>query len=78
MGMAGGYALSGRGPLVGRIAAALVALVAIPVWVLTATDIGGPELSLETPYGLWVALLFWSHLAVLAVGASIPHRPVQS
>ena len=74
--MAGGYAVSGRGPLTGRIACGLVFLVALLVWALTATDIGGPELSLRTPYGLWVALLYRSHLAVLAVGASIPHRPV--
>lgn len=75
MAMAGGYALSGRGPLAARVACALVALVAVPVWALTATSIGGPALGLDTPHGLWVAVLFWSSLAVLALGARIPHRP---
>jgi hypothetical protein len=33
-------------------------------------------LAVTTPRGAWVALFFWSFLAVLALGCAIPHRPV--
>jgi hypothetical protein len=32
-------------------------------------------LAVTTPRGAWVALFFWSFLAVLALGCAIPHRP---
>lgn len=75
-GMAGGYALSGRGRLWGRIVCGLIALTPIPIWALTVTGFGGPELATTTPRGAWVALYFWSFLAVLVLGCAIPHRPV--
>jgi hypothetical protein len=75
-GMAGGYALSGRGPRWGRILYGLIALTPIPIWTLTVAGFGGPGLTLTTPRGAWVALYFWSFLAVLALGCAIPHRPV--
>jgi hypothetical protein len=74
MAMAGAYALSQRGPLWTRLACAAVALISIPVWALTAADIGGPDLALTTARGAWVAVYFWSFLAVLTVGCCIPHR----
>ena len=40
-GMAGGFALSGRGPRWARLVAGLVALAPIPLWALTATSVGG-------------------------------------
>jgi hypothetical protein len=75
-GMAGGYALRGRGRLWGRIVCGLIALTPIPIWALTVTGFGGPELAVTTPRGAWVALYFWSFLAVLALGCAIPHQPV--
>ncbi len=73
IGMVGGYALSGRGPVWARIASGVVALAAIPVWAITATSVGGPALALDTPLGAWVAL-YYSFLAVLALACAIPHR----
>jgi hypothetical protein len=75
-GMAGGYALSGRGRPWGRLLCGVIALTPIPIWALTVTGFGGPGLAVTTPRGLWVALYFWSFLAVLALGCAIPHRPV--
>jgi hypothetical protein len=77
-GIAGGYALSGRGPLAARIACAVFAVAPIPVWAMTATRVGGPDLALDTPRGAWVAVLFYSFLAVLAIASAIPHRAVAS
>ncbi|HSE70342.1 MAG TPA: hypothetical protein VLA97_06255 [Nocardioidaceae bacterium] len=74
--MAGGYALSGRGPLWSRSVCGLLALSAVPAWAFSATLVGGPGLALDTPRGAWVALLYYSFLAVLAVACAIPHRPV--
>ncbi len=72
-GMAGGYALAGRGPRWTRWAAGAFALLAVPGWLVTATIIGGP-LALGTPRGAWLAVLFLSLLAVLALGCTLPHR----
>lgn len=77
-GMAGGYALSGRGRRWTRIACGMVALAPIPIWATTATSVGGPSLALDTPRGAWVAVLFYSFLAVLAIAGVIPHLPVVS
>jgi hypothetical protein len=77
-GMAGGYALSGRGPLAARIACGVFALAPVPVWAMTATMVGGSGLALDTPRGAWVAILFYSFLAVLAFASAIPHRAVTS
>jgi hypothetical protein len=75
-GMVSGYALSGRGALWGRIVAGVVGLTAIPIWALTVTGFAGPLLAVTTPRGAWVALYYWSFLAVLAFGCAIPHRHV--
>jgi hypothetical protein len=77
-GMAGGFALSGRGARSARLVAGLVALVPIPLWALTATSVGGSGLALDTARGAWVALYFWVFLALLALACAIPHRPVWS
>jgi hypothetical protein len=55
---------------------ALIALSPIPIWAIVATLVGGPGLALDTARGAWVALYFWSFLAVLALACAIPHRPV--
>jgi hypothetical protein len=73
-GMAAGYALAGRGRPAGRVACGALALTAIPIWALTVTSFGGPQLALDRPRGLWVALYYWSFLAVLGLACAIPHR----
>ena len=70
----GGYAVCGRGRVVPRALAGLVALSSVPIWALTATAVGGPEFALSTPHGLWAAVLYLGLLAVLALGAAIPLR----
>jgi hypothetical protein len=75
--MAGGFALSGRGARSARLIAGLAALAPIPLWALTATSVGGAGLALNTARGAWVALYFWTVLALLALACAIPHRPVQ-
>jgi len=72
-GMVGGYALSGRGSPWGRLVCGLLALASIPIWVITAPDIG-PQLSVTSARGAWMALYYWSFLAVLMLACSIPHR----
>lgn len=72
--MLGGYAIAGRGARAVRGLCGLVALSAIPIWSLTATDVGGPSMSLGTPAGAWTAVLLWSLLATFSTAAAIPHR----
>jgi hypothetical protein len=74
MGMAGGYALSGRGPVWARVLAGLLPLSAIPNWALTAATVGGAEFALDTPFGAWAALYLWSFIALLCTACTIPHR----
>jgi hypothetical protein len=72
--MLGGYAIAGRGPRWVRGLCGLVTLAAIPIWSLTATDVGGRSLALGTPHGAWAAVLFWSLLATFSMAAALPHR----
>ncbi|HSV37491.1 MAG TPA: hypothetical protein VLI04_01920 [Nocardioidaceae bacterium] len=72
--MAGGYAISGRGPRWGRLAGGLLALTAVPIWVVTVESFAGADLVVTTPRGLWVAVYYWSFLALFMVAAAIPHR----
>jgi hypothetical protein len=72
-GAIGAYALAGRKPWA-RLLCGLIALSAIPIWALTATGIGGPSLSLSDPKGLWIALYYWTFLALLMMGCAIPLR----
>lgn len=74
--MAGGYAISGRGPRWGRLACGALALTGIPIWALTVESFAGAELAVTTPRGLWVALYYWSFLALAMIGAAIPHRRI--
>ena len=74
LGIAGAYALAGRGPRWTRVTTGLVALAAVPLWALTATAVGGPEFALSHPLGLWAAVLYWSLLARLSVAAALPLR----
>ena len=74
-GMAGGYALSGRGPLWSRLVLGVVAIAPIPAWAF-ASPVFGPEFALTTPRGAWLALLYYSFMATLDLACTIPHRPV--
>ena len=73
--MAGGYAISGRGPRWSRLVCGALALTVIPIWALTVESFAGPELAVTTPRGLWVALYYCSFLALLMIAGTIPHRP---
>jgi hypothetical protein len=75
--MVGGYAIAGRGPLWGRVTCGALALTVIPLWALTVESFAGPGLAVTTPRGLWVALYYYSFLALFMVAASIPHRPTR-
>ncbi len=72
--MLGGYAIAGRGPRWVRGLCGLVTLSAIPIWSLTATDVGGSSMSLGDPHGAWAAVLYWGLLATFSTAAAIPHR----
>jgi len=74
--MAGGYAISGRGPRWGRILCGLLAASTVPIWALTVKSFAGPELALSTPRGLWVALYYYAFIALFMLASAIPHRPV--
>lgn len=77
VGMLGGYALSGRGPVWARITSGAVVLASFVAWAMVAPTISA-SLALDIPRGAWVALFFYSYIAVLALVCAIPHRPVVS
>ncbi|MDN4611537.1 hypothetical protein [Arthrobacter burdickii] len=76
IGLAGGYALSGRGRVWTRAACGLLALSIIPLWAVMAPLAGGSALAVGTPRGALVALHFYALLAVLSLACSAPFRPV--
>jgi hypothetical protein len=76
---AGGYAVSGRGPIWVRSVAGLIAACAIVA--PFAAPKPYPDLSVTTPYGAWAAALASSLFAALALACSIPMRapdPIQA
>jgi hypothetical protein len=70
--MAGGYAISGRGPLWTRALAGIVNLAGVVVTFLAPKPF--PELSYTTPHGLWFDTLGASLGMVLALACAIPMR----
>jgi hypothetical protein len=70
--MAGGYAVSGRGPLWTRIVAGIINLAGVAVTFVAPKP--SPELSAATPHGLWFDTLAASLGTVLALACSIPMR----
>jgi hypothetical protein len=74
IGMAGGWALSGRGRLAARVAAGALIPVAIVGGAAAAAVVGG--LGVGSPRWTWVALLWGSSMAVLVLACAIPHLPV--
>ena len=72
--MLGGYAIGGRGALWVRALCGLVLLSTVPIWSLTAVEVGGSSMSLGNAHGAWAALLYWGLLATFSTAAAIPHR----
>jgi hypothetical protein len=70
--MAGGYAISSRGPLWTRIVAGIINLSGVAVTFLAPKPF--PDLSYTTPHGLWFDTLAASLGMVLALACSIPMR----
>ena len=71
----GGYALSGLGPLAGRLVCSVVGAAFLAAIAVASPIVGGERLALTGPRGAWVAVLVCSLLAVLAAATSIPFRP---
>lgn len=55
-----------------------ILLPGILVGVLLGWAEQGSDLAIHTPRGLWVALYYYSFLALFMLAASIPHRRVAS
>jgi hypothetical protein len=72
----GGFAVSGRGRLWARIVCGVISALLIVGVTLTTFAIAGPRLAVTEPRGIWVALLAFSLLILLAIASSIPFRPV--
>jgi len=72
----GGYAISGRGRVWGRIVAGVLsgAVVAATPFVPAALGVG--RLSVSEPRGAWVSVLGGTFLLVLVLASSIPFRRV--
>lgn len=76
LGIAGGFAVAGRGPVWARIVCGILAIAFLVALVLTVPGVGGTRLALDEPRGAWVATLAASCLAVLCLASSIPFRRV--
>jgi hypothetical protein len=72
VGMAGGYALSGRGPLWARVVAGLVNLASLAGTFLAPKP--DADLSYTTAQGAWFNTLATSLVVVLALACAIPMR----
>jgi hypothetical protein len=72
LGMVGGYAVSGRGPLGARIAAGVVGLAVVPVTFLASKPV--PDLSVTSAHGAWFATLASSLFVTFELACSIPMR----
>ena len=76
--IAGGFAVSGRGPIWGRIVCGILALAVVAAAAASVPAIGGIRLALDQPRGVWVATLGASCLVVLCLASSIPFRRVEA
>jgi hypothetical protein len=75
--MAGGYSVSGRGPLGARIVAAVIGFAGVPITFFAPKP--DPDLSFTTPHGAWFCTLASSLFVTLALACSIPMlRPSRS
>lgn len=73
LGIAGSYALSGRGPGWSRAltGATVIGAVAVPLAIAAGPD---HSFAVGNPHGLWVVTLIGGLITVLALGTSIPLR----
>jgi hypothetical protein len=71
VGLCGGYALGGRGPVVSRVATGLVALLLIAA----GASIGPSGEQSTGAHVAWMAVHITTLLAVLCLACSIAHRP---
>jgi len=72
----GGFAICGRGPRWARIVCGVISAMLIVGITITTFFIAGPRLAVTEPRGVWVALLAFSLLTLLAIASSIPFRPI--
>lgn len=75
VGMLGGYAVSGRGPLWARVVCGALALLLGGATVASGALIN-PGLSAASARGAWVLVLVAGLLALLVLACAIPHRRV--
>lgn len=75
--IAGGFAVSGRGPMWGRIACGILTLAFLVGVAASVPAVGATRLVLDLPRGVWVATLAVSCLVVLCLASSIPLRRVE-
>jgi hypothetical protein len=76
--IAGGFAISGLGPLWARILCGVIALSMIAGVVLATPAVGGIRFALDQPRGAWAATLGAACVVVLCLATSIPFRRVEA
>jgi hypothetical protein len=73
IGMLGGYAISGRGPIWARIVTGAITAAGL-VGTVASVPIVNPALRLTDARGVWVTLLIECLIVILIAACSIPHR----
>jgi hypothetical protein len=76
IGIAGGFAVSGRGWIWARIVCGVLAIAFLVAIAYTVPVVGGTRLVLDQPRGAWVATLAVASVVVLCLASSIPFRRV--
>lgn len=76
IGIAGGFAVSGRGWIWARVLCGLLTIAFLVAIALTVPAVGGTRLVLDQPRGAWVATLAVTCVVVLCLASSIPFRRV--
>jgi len=76
IGIAGGFAVSGRGPIWARILCGVLTVAFLVALVFTVPSVGGIRVALDQPRGAWVATLGVACVLVLCLASSIPFRRV--
>lgn len=76
IGIAGGFAVSGRGWIWARVLCGILTIAFLVAAVWTVPGVGGTRLVLDQPRGAWVATLTVACVIVLCLASSIPFRRV--
>ena len=74
MAIAGGYAISSRVPVAARAVCGILSGAVLVGLIISPPFIGGADLAVTEPRGLWLAILAGSLGALIIVASSIPHR----